>query len=762
MPFWQVRSVFICCAFEVAFSLLRETGSRSDGILALQVLVAPVAPVADVRDMLVLPTNSSMWESARQAFSLKNVDFLPDSNVPSGSDVWNSDVKWARVTESHPDGVVSTLPNHNVRWNDVSYISMPMVCILCTVAYPAVLVGGLLGMTVLVSMCLRVEERYQKTIEHEADGSAEGRQEEAREGQDPLQPYIDKLPILPKHKLTPTSRRIYDVWATFCCAVPSIMVFGTPLLMIMLARPFPQEVLAALTLLTSAFVFHNTLYMSIFAGFGLCRMRAQFPEDPKDFAVDETIKTELHPRDVKHWLILPQYKEDVETIGMCLKSVAQSTYAKASIGVVLAMEEREVGAEGKAQELKEAYKDDFLEIMAVYHPKDLPNDPPGKASNVAYAFKELVKIKDCENVILTIADADSEFGPGYFESISCQFVANQSRYRIWQSPVFHMKNYHRQPAPVVVGTMFTSMQELAGLSDANAVRFPYSTYSLPMALAKEVGGWDVQWISEDYHMGIKCFLMTLGKTSVEPIMSPVMNYVPEERDETTKETAWWGTCMARWVQLQRHALGFADFSYYFMMLPLVFSFSTSSSSHDTEGLRGFWRMLVCGTTLLIRLVNVHVLIGVLSTYGALELLLKLIMSHFFGKPRLPDLAFLLESMGLFPRYLMSVTIVCTVAVAVVFFMTYSKLLKPRVEGESSLSAPMHFLKNLTSLMWASPIYFIAMGYAIWRAAAMVLTQRSFEYHVAPKPKQAEDLTRKPSDASTMTSSEHKKEVAKAE
>ena len=94
--------------------------------------------------------------------------------------------------------------------------------------------------------------------------------------QDVLQPFIDKLPILPKHKLTPTSRRhdparilrwsqiefsltctifmrllfdsngyckrrIYVVWATFCCAVPSIMVFGTPLLMTILARPFPQE-----------------------------------------------------------------------------------------------------------------------------------------------------------------------------------------------------------------------------------------------------------------------------------------------------------------------------------------------------------------------------------------------------------------------------------------------------------------------------------------------------------------------------------------
>ena len=66
--------------------------------------------------------------------------------------------------------------------------------------------------------------------------------------------------------------------------------------------------------------------------------------------------------------------------------------------------------------------------------------------------------------------------------------------------------------------------------------------------------------------------MTLGRTSVEPVLCPVVNYVPEKTDDNTHETAWWGTCMARWTQLQRHALGFSDFSYYFMMLPLVFSF----------------------------------------------------------------------------------------------------------------------------------------------------------------------------------------------
>jgi len=99
------------------------------------------------------------------------------------------------------------------------------------------------------------------------------------------------------------------------------------------------------------------------------------------------------------------------------------------------------------------------DMKAFYHPGNLPNDPPGKASNVAYAFRQLyAEVSDCDNVVLTIADADSEFGAGYFESLSCQFAASQSRYKIWQSPVFHMKNYHRQPAPVVVGTMFTSMQ----------------------------------------------------------------------------------------------------------------------------------------------------------------------------------------------------------------------------------------------------------------------------------------------------------------
>ncbi|CAE7463286.1 MAN1C1 [Symbiodinium pilosum] len=630
-----------------------------------------------------------------------------DKQVPRGSDVWSTEGNWIKVSEWHPTGVTSNIgPWHLVRWNDVSYISITMTSFLCAVAYPAVLVAALLGLTVLVSMCLTVEDKYKKTCD--SDEALVGESEpECSISTDPdqvdiLQPFIDRLPVLPTHKLTASSRRIYTCWAAFCCAVPSIMVFGTPVLMMCLARPFPQEVLAALTLLTSAFVYSNTLYMFIFAGLGLKRMAAQAKLDPAsicevssgDWPPTPSSKNgwrrhDLDPKTVKHWIILPQYKEDVETVAMSMRSAAGSSLAKTSISILLAMEQREKGAEDKVKQLTELFKDKFEDVQACYHPANLPNDPPGKASNVSYAFRYLLrKVHSYENTLLTVADADSEFGQGYFETLSWNFAECDplDRYtKIWQSPVFHMKNYHRQPAPVVVGTMFTSMQELAGLSDPSAVRFPYSTYSLPVALARKVGGWDVQWIAEDYHMGIKCFLMTLGKTTVEPIMTPMMNYVPEEQGD------WWGTCMARWVQLKRHALGFSDFSYYFMMLPLVFSYSSSNVSQNTEGLQGFWRMLSYGTTLLIRLVNVHVLIGVLSTYGAMEALLKLMIKLCFRFDRWPDILFL--HVGVFPKYLMIVTIVFTIFVSIVFFVTYEMLLKKRVEGDARNGPLLHWVKT---------------------------------------------------------------------
>merc|ERR1719440_743861 len=111
-----------------------------------------------------------------------------------------------------------------------------------------------------------------------------------------------------------------------------------------------------------------------------------------------------------------------------------------------------------------------------------------------------------DRVVLTVADADSEFHAEYFAALQYHFLAaggdegsTPQRYTsIWQPPILHYKNYLSQPAIVRLASLFTSQHELANLADPNAMPIPYSTYSISAELARAVDGWDPDYISEDW------------------------------------------------------------------------------------------------------------------------------------------------------------------------------------------------------------------------------------------------------------------------
>lgn len=709
-------------------------------------------------DLRVALVNASPSRSRHQSPSKIKVNFIRSPRVilatgvtargneenetlPQGSKIWNSSESWVSVKKWHPTGVVSNIRNSEVRWANVSYMSINELLVLAAVAYPAFVVTILLILTVFVSIFLgtRPEPSPARTeIRKTESGEDAVLKANLRGGvivaacgtlKDPLY----NPPVLPKDRLSTVARLVYNIWALFCCLIPCFMVFGMPLLMICLARPWPQEVFATLTLLTSAMIFTNGMYMAIFAGSAILRMRREEKQDGVNRRFQYPV-TDSAANVVSHWVILPQYGEDVEIVGMALKSIASSHIAKSSINILLGMEEREGSiARIKAKKLEADFSPFFNQIAVSYHPADLPNDPPGKASNLAWSFKFLMRRlseskEDMSKVVLTVADADSEFHLLYFDSLTQHFIttSEERRYkRIWQSPVFHVKNYHRQPSPVIVGTMFTCMQELAALCDPNAVRFPYSTYSLSLALARQVGGWDPDWIAEDYHMGIKCFLLTLGATTVEPILLPTVNYTPEA-------DTWFSTVWARCIQAKRHALGFSDLSYYFMTLPLIFSYAVTQRS-GIESLRAFWCMATYGVTLLIRLINIHVVIGVLSTYGLCTSLLKMLMIVFFSEDR--NVNFLFTRTSFCPNALMVSSFTCTTLVSALFIVVYH-LTKGRVEGQPDdvWKTPIfHWLRNFLSIIICGPFYFLGLGLCIWQAALSVAFSRNFEYEVAPKP-----------------------------
>ncbi|CAE8608261.1 unnamed protein product, partial [Polarella glacialis] len=90
--------------------------------------------------------------------------------VPAGSDIWNETSGWMRVSAWHPAGVVSNLgPLHVVEWREVSYVNLTVLVCLCAVAYPAISISALIGLTVLVSMCLSVGPQAKGEASEESD-----------------------------------------------------------------------------------------------------------------------------------------------------------------------------------------------------------------------------------------------------------------------------------------------------------------------------------------------------------------------------------------------------------------------------------------------------------------------------------------------------------------------------------------------------------------------------------------------------------------
>lgn len=662
---------------------------------------------------------SAFWTT--WAPELREAELVNDLvKFPAGSDIWNTTLNWTSVTVRHPPGVISHVFGKRVPiWADVSYLSMDVLYLVSLIAYPVVSVCLILILTIIASLVMAQndQEMWFRETDHDCD-YLEGPVEEA---------------AFAVKNLTEDAKRVFGYWALFCRSIPALMVFGTPTVLTMMTYQYPQEVYTLLVLVSSVMVFSNGLYMVFFCPFTLVEMRKKMRMTPKPSS--DPIKA-ADEKAVVHWVVFPNYKEDFDILCEAIDSVGQSAIARSQICVLLAMEGREQGSEEKAERLKDKYRGTFREIAMTLHPSDLPNDPAGKASNMAWAFRWLCDHvsdtgADPANIMVTVSDADSDFHKCYFDSLTQSFAETPLKKRhitLWQSPIFHVKNYHRQPMPLIVGTMFTAMAEIAVLSDPNAVRFPYSTYSLSMNLATHVGGWDPEWIAEDWHMGIKCFLLTFGESQVQPIFLPTVNYTPEE-------DSWLGTCNARWQQAKRHALGFSDMAYYFMMLPLIFT-QLSKPRKDGKDLRDFWKLFFSGLALIVRLINTHVIVGIMTLYMAMSFMLKNVMIVLLQDTR--NVGELFErSKGACSMFMCASVLtaaVTTLSFQVVYGTLQDRMAPARETWKRFFEWKFtHWIYTIAACMSYAMVYAVGLGVAVWIAAVKVLLLKSFAYEVAAKP-----------------------------
>lgn len=270
------------------------------------------------------------------------------------------------------------------------------------------------------------------------------------------------------------------------------------------------------------------------------------------------------PNNVIHAIVIPNYKEEVDSLRETLDVLASHPQARNSYDIYLAMEQREHNGELKAMNLIQEFVKKFRSIDFTLHPSDIPGESPGKGSNLAWAARKLSERYPSQirkDVIVTGIDADSHLSPNYFALLSNMHTTHQETAptTLYSAPIVFDRNAHAVPAIVRVADILWACGGLSGLYNGSTIAPPTSVYSVPLVLADRVGGWDCdsEAIGEDLHMYLKCFFALNGNLTVRTIMSPV-SQSNVKGDGGVGYHGLYNDMRARYKQALRHMWGALD------------------------------------------------------------------------------------------------------------------------------------------------------------------------------------------------------------
>lgn len=313
------------------------------------------------------------------------------------------------------------------------------------------------------------------------------------------------------------------------------------------------EIVAYFVLAFNIYWFYQSLQIALGSFVSHLRIRAAENYDwMKDF------KTFPDWKKVHHIVVIPTYKEPLYILDDTIASIANQTFPKKQITLVLATEKKEDKTERKkkVEALKEKYGNLFKNFIVTVHELK-GNEVAGKSSNERYAAikakKYLVDKKklNIDYLLVTSCDADTIFPKKFFANISFKFLDDPKRYnRFWQGPIFYYNNIWELPALTRVPNTLGSIYQLSAISRKDRL-INISTYTLSLKLLDEVGYWDADKIPEDWGIFFKAYYKKRGDLEVEPVYQPVHVNAPQS-------TSFFRTLKAQYEQYKRWAWGASD------------------------------------------------------------------------------------------------------------------------------------------------------------------------------------------------------------
>lgn len=337
--------------------------------------------------------------------------------------------------------------------------------------------------------------------------------------------------------------------------LPAFAVWGTFLIAIILAIFEPLAALVVIIVFDTYWVFRVS-YFVVYLVISWIRLR-------RSLAVNWPKKLTVEVQDWRsfwHLVFLPTYEEDYSIIQETFRGLRRTDYPKDRLIVVLAGEERDqTNFEKIAQKIEEEFKDVFAKILITIHPQNLPDEIPGKGSNMAWAGAKVREIIDQQNipyerVIVSAFDVDTVVHPQYFAGLTYAYATNPRALRTSYQPVaLYSNNIWTSPAFMRVAAFGTTFWLLTELAKPERL-FTFSSHAMPFQALVDVGFWERDIVTEDSRIFLQCLLHYHGDYRVEPL------YIPVSMD-TVSGTHWWGSLANLYRQQRRWAWGIEHFPY---------------------------------------------------------------------------------------------------------------------------------------------------------------------------------------------------------
>jgi cellulose synthase/poly-beta-1,6-N-acetylglucosamine synthase-like glycosyltransferase len=336
--------------------------------------------------------------------------------------------------------------------------------------------------------------------------------------------------------------------------IPGVMVWTTLIVSVVLSILYPLWMIYFIILFDLYWLL-RILYFTPFTLISWWRYRHALKRDWQAEAVilpfyDETF----------HLIFLPTYKEEYPVIRETLKTLARTKYPADRMMVVLAGEERDKARfQGICDQAEKEFTNEFKAFWTTTHPKDLPDEIPGKGSNLHWAGHQILpKLNELglnpDRIVVSSLDVDTIVHPQYFSCLTYQYLTVSEPTRSSYQPVaVYNNNLWESPAAVRVamfGTTFWLMTELPRPEGM----MTFSSHSMSLRMLIDVGFWQKDIVSEDSRIFLQGLARYHGHYRVTPL------YLPVSMD-TVMTGDYWKALVALYKQQRRWAWGVENFPY---------------------------------------------------------------------------------------------------------------------------------------------------------------------------------------------------------